>query len=112
MVLANVAVSGQASAAGAFDGRWLVVAVTESGPCDASATYALRIEDGQVSFAGRGDYDVTGEVDASGAVSVVINTGSKSARATGRLSADVGDGRWRGSSASLSCSGSWQAIRG
>jgi outer membrane protein assembly factor BamB len=93
-----------------FDGTWSVLIVTDAGNCDRAYRYALRIQNGRVSY-NDSSFDISGRVDARGHVHVSVNYGQQHASGTGQLSADHGQGRWSGSSSTSQCSGHWEAER-
>jgi hypothetical protein len=92
-----------------FDGAWSVLIVTEKGTCDRAYRYPVRISNGSVGYAGQASFDVSGNVGASGAVTVTVSKGNQRARGSGHLSATGGSGRWVAGSGE--CSGSWTAER-
>jgi len=93
-----------------FDGPWNV-SVRSGSKCEASAHYALRVENGKVRYDG-GDATISGRVDGSGFVRVSIHQSSgHGASGSGHLSASRGSGTWRGRRAAILCSGSWEAQR-
>jgi hypothetical protein len=100
------------NAASGYDGSWLVIIVTRNGPCDASSTYPMRIEDGRVRYVGKGGFSISGQVDETGNVSVTISISDRRATANGRLASGAGAGRWNGGNGSVVCGGEWKAIRG
>jgi hypothetical protein len=93
-----------------FDGNWSVSIVTDSGTCDRGYRYALRIRDGRIYY-DNPSFNVSGQVNARGYVSVTVGAGSQQAVGTGRLSRDYGEGTWSGQSPSDRCSGHWEAER-
>lgn len=95
------------AAAASFDGRWSVLIVTERGNCDRAYRYPLRIENDNVLYAGRNNFNVSGRVQPSGAVSVNVSSGNRGARGIGRLHGKYGVGTWQAMSGE--CSGRWQA---
>ena len=109
---AGILAMGHASTALAepkkFNGTWNVHLVTESGICDSSYSYAVAIQDGQVSLASGGAGSVNGRVGPDGTVGLSVSNGTASGAASGRLSTRSGSGTWK--VASL-CSGSWTAQR-
>lgn len=94
-----------------YDGRWMVVIRSVSGPCVSSGGYALSIRNGAVSYAGILPIDVRGRVDRLGRVMVDLSGGSERAHAAGRLFKTAGTGTWRGRSRQRACSGKWWAQR-
>jgi hypothetical protein len=93
-----------------FDGNWSVSIITDSGTCDRGYRYALRILDGRIYY-DNPNFNVSGQVNARGYVSVRVGAGSQQAVGTGRLSRDYGEGTWIGRSATDQCSGRWEAER-
>jgi hypothetical protein len=90
-----------------FDGVWSVSLVTTRGDCIASYRYPIQISNGIVANGGALAIDVRGKVAADGAVTVLVSHGDQRAAGSGRLSATIGSGSWRGAG----CSGSWTAER-
>jgi len=91
-----------------YDGLWSVSIVTEKGDCDRGYRYPIRIQNGSLANAGSATaITINGKVQPTGAITVVVNAGSKSASGSGRLSGDLGEGHWSGGE----CSGSWTAER-
>jgi len=108
-ITAGVAVSA-ASYAGApppYDGAWSVSIVTEKGDCDRGYRYPVRITNGVLGNGGSDPFTITGRVAPSGAITVTVSHGDKSATGKGRLAGDSGEGFWQGGS----CSGTWSAER-
>lgn len=94
-----------------FDGNWSVLIITQSGDCDRAYRYGVRIQGGQVSYAGDASVSFSGTVSNDGRVSVNVRAGSQSASGSGRLSGNSGGGTWSGSSPNNRCSGTWEAER-
>jgi hypothetical protein len=92
-----------------LDGNWSVLIVTEQGTCDRAYRYPVRISNGSVGYAGEASFNVSGNVGANGAVTVMVSKGNQSAKGTGQLSGNGGAGRWTAGSGE--CSGSWTAER-
>lgn len=90
-----------------FDGRWSVLIVTEQGTCDRAYRYPLIIENGNVLYGGRKNFDVSGQVESNGAVIVSVRQGDMGAQGTGRLSGKYGRGTWVAPQGG--CSGRWEA---
>ena len=92
----------------AYDGLWSVSIITEKGDCDRGYRYPIRIQNGALANAGSVTaITINGKVQPTGAITVVVSAGSKSASGSGRLSGDLGEGHWAGGE----CSGSWTAER-
>jgi hypothetical protein len=107
---ALVAVSAfTATAAGAprYDGMWSVSIVTEKGDCDRGYRYPIRIANGAVVNGGSDPFTISGKVAPSGAITVTVSSGSKSATGSGHLAGNSGEGLWHGGA----CSGTWTAER-
>jgi hypothetical protein len=100
-----------ASARTPFDGKWSVLIVTKSGPCDAAYRYGLSVRDGQVFYEGSASVNVSGRVSGNGAVSVRVSAGSQGANGSGRLGKSTGSGNWKGVGSMGSCTGIWSAER-
>jgi hypothetical protein len=98
-------------AGAAFDGTWKVTIITQSGNCDPAYSYPLKVADGRISYAGDGSFEISGNVGASGGVTVAIARGDQKASASGKLTATSGSGHWSGKSSSTSCTGRWEAVR-
>ena len=90
-----------------YDGLWSVSIVTEKGDCDRGYRYPIRIANGTLVNAGDTMFTIAGSVATSGAITVTVSAGGKSANGSGRLAGDTGGGRWSGGS----CSGTWSAER-
>jgi hypothetical protein len=90
-----------------YDGLWSVSIVTEKGDCDRGYRYPIRISNGVLANAGDSVFTVTGRVGGTGAITVTVSGGGKSASGSGRLAGNMGTGSWAGGS----CSGSWTAER-
>lgn len=90
-----------------YDGLWSVSIVTEEGDCDRGYRYPVRISNGALTNAGGNPFTISGKVVPTGAITVTVSAGGKSATGTGRLSGDAGEGSWSGGA----CSGSWTAER-
>jgi hypothetical protein len=108
--LASSAVLAQtetASLAQKFDGKWSVLIVTEQGNCDRAYRYPLLIQNGNVLYGGKKNFNVSGQVQPSGAVVVSVTQGNQGALGTGQLSGKYGSGKWQAPAGG--CSGRWQA---
>jgi hypothetical protein len=90
-----------------YDGLWSVSIVTEKGDCDRGYRYPVRISNGTLANAGDSVFTITGRVGGTGAITVTVSAGGKSATGSGRLAGNLGVGSWTGGS----CSGSWTAER-
>ena len=90
-----------------YDGLWSVSVVTEKGDCDRGYRYPVRISNGLLANAGDAVFTITGRVGGTGAITVTVSGGGRSATGSGRLAGNLGTGSWTGGS----CSGSWTAER-
>lgn len=90
-----------------YDGLWSVLVMTQKGDCDPGYRYPIRIENGQLVNAGDNAFTITGNVGQTGAITVTVSAGGKSATGIGKLAGDQGGGMWSGGA----CSGSWTAER-
>jgi hypothetical protein len=94
----------------AFDGIWSVEVITQHGDCNPTFRYPLRIWYGRVFKADTDpNYQVAGAVASSGAISVAVTGGGRTARGTGRMSRNDGGGVWQ--TDTRTCSGIWTAKR-
>lgn len=117
LIVAELVLAGPASAAprrgpvpDRFDGLWNVQIVTESGSCDRSYRYPVRIEHGRARFVGLA-FAVQGGVAPNGTLRGAVSNGIATADVSGRLRPDgSGTGRWVASGA-LDCRGRWSAER-
>jgi hypothetical protein len=100
-----------ASARTPYDGKWSVLIVTRSGPCDQAYRYGLSIRDGAVFYEGSASVNVAGRVKNNGFVDVRVSAGSQGADGTGRLGKTYGEGKWRGIGSMGTCVGTWTAER-
>lgn len=107
-VLASAIIASTASfAVPRYDGLWSVSIVTEKGDCDRGYRYPIRISNGLLANAGNSVFTITGKVVGTGAITVTVSGGGRSAIGSGRLAGNMGGGSWIGGS----CSGSWTAER-
>jgi hypothetical protein len=90
-----------------YDGTWSVLVMTKKGDCDPGYRYPIHIANGQLANAGDSAFTITGKVAETGAITVTVSAGGKSATGFGHLAGNEGGGLWNGGS----CSGSWTAER-
>jgi hypothetical protein len=90
-----------------YDGMWSVSIVTEKGDCDRGYRYPIRIANGLLVNGGNDPFTISGKVAPSGAITVTVSSGSKSATGSGHLAGNSGEGLWHGGA----CSGTWTAER-
>lgn len=95
------------AAAPRYDGVWSVSIVTEKGDCDRGYRYPIRIANGVLANGGNDPFTISGKVAPSGAITVIVSHGDKSATGSGRLAGNAGEGFWQGGA----CSGTWTAER-
>jgi hypothetical protein len=96
---------------GSFDGDWSVLIVTESGGCDRSYRYGLRITNGNVTSDAVSGATLQGQVAPNGNVRVNISAGGQYAQGQGRLQPNIGTGTWSGQGTVGTCAGTWLAQR-
>jgi hypothetical protein len=107
MVASAIIASSASFALPRYDGLWSVSIVTEKGDCDRGYRYPIRISNGLLANAGDSVFTITGKVGGTGAITVTVSGGGRSATGSGRLAGNAGMGSWMGGS----CSGSWTAER-
>jgi len=107
MVASAIIASSASFALPRYDGLWSVSIVTEKGECDRGYRYPIRISNGLLANAGDSVFTITGKVGGTGAITVTVSGGGRSATGSGRLAGNAGTGSWMGGS----CSGSWTAER-
>jgi hypothetical protein len=107
MVASAIIASTASFAVPRYDGLWSVSIVTEKGDCDRGYRYPIRISNGTLANAGDTVFTITGKVGGTGAITVTVSGGGKSATGSGRLAGNMGVGSWIGGA----CSGSWTAER-
>ena len=90
-----------------YDGEWSVSIITQKGDCDPGYRYPIRISNGALVNAGNSPFNISGKVAQTGAITVTVSAGGKSANGSGRLAGNGGGGLWTGGQ----CSGSWTAER-
>ena len=76
LALACVGVASPAFARTIFDGDWSVLIVSNGGACDPAYRYGVQIADGTVINDGSSAATVQGQVTATGAVKVIVRSGS------------------------------------
>lgn len=97
-----------ASAAQPFDGAWDVDVATQKGSC---GTYSseLVIREGRIGTPPGMLISGSGNVSRAGRIVVEFAAGSSSIKASGQARRSAAQGRWL--APTLSCSGTWQAVR-
>lgn len=90
-----------------YDGTWSVLVMTKKGDCDPGYRYPIRISNGKLVNAGDSAFTISGKVAETGAITVTVSAGGKSATGIGHLAGNGGGGMWSGGA----CSGSWTAER-
>lgn len=110
VMLSVISLAPEAWAASPYDGYWSVVIQTLRGACEPAYRSAVFIRDGVVS-GGDGVAQLYGRVNRRGRVSVVVRSGTQTARGTGRLGRRSGGGSWSGVGTAGRCSGRWAASR-
>jgi len=97
----------QSFAVPSYDGSWSVLVMTQKGTCDPAYRYPVRISNGHLVNAGDNAFTITGAVQPTGAITVTVSAGGKSASGSGKLAGNEGAGMWTGGA----CSGTWTAER-
>src|SRR4051812_19944154 len=109
--LAMTTSPAEAQAGTSFDGSWSVSIRSSVSRCESAGPYAIRVENGRVSFDGSGA-TVSGQVNTHGYIHVSIRQhGGHGATGSGQLSGTRGGGTWRGQLSAIVCSGHWEAQR-
>jgi hypothetical protein len=99
-----VALAAPAIAAQRYDGDWRVNVKSRSGGTSCMATtVSLRVEEGNVKYAGLFSGLVSGRVDDRGR----LHASMAKVRVSGRLNEATGSGAWK----SPNCAGTWNATR-
>jgi len=109
-VICAAAAPDMATARTVYDGSWSVLIVTERGGCDRAYRYGVQIRNGLVVYDG-GMVNFSGRVAPNGAVRVSVSAAQGRAVGQGRLSRNVGQGRWSGQNSTGACTGYWTAER-
>ena len=104
---AGILISSTSFAGPSYDGVWSVLVHTEKGDCDPGYRYPIRIANGHLVNAGDSAFTISGAVAPTGAITVTVAAGGKSASGSGHLAGAEGGGSWSGGA----CSGSWTAER-
>ena len=92
-ILANATVTSTASLAlPRYDGLWSVSIVTEKGDCDRGYRYPVRISSGTLANGGDSVFTISGRVGGSGAITVTLSAGGRSATGSGRARRQYGRG--------------------
>jgi hypothetical protein len=108
LVAASLSLAASATnAAPRYDGEWSVSIVTEKGDCDRGYRYPIHITNGTLANGGSDPFTISGRVTPTGAITVTVSHGAKSATGSGRVAGDSGEGLWTGGA----CSGTWTAER-
>src|SRR4051812_7788882 len=94
--LAMTASQAAAQARTSFDGSWSVSIRSSVSRCESAGQYAIRVENGRVSFDGSGA-TVSRQVNTHGYIHISIRQhGGHGATGSGQLSGARGGGTWRG----------------
>ncbi len=107
---ALLAATSTAEAQQTFNGNWSVEVVTEQGACDRAYRFPVVIENGRVRYGGREGINISGTVNARGAIRSSIAADGLRANVAGRLSGRFGSGTWT-LAGNRSCAGTWNAER-
>src|SRR5258708_39593488 len=90
LALAALGIATAASAASAqgtkgFDGKWSVVIMTTKGDCARAYRYPVAINGTSLVNAGDAAFDISGNIQRNGAITVKRSYGAKSAMGSRRL---------------------------
>lgn len=91
------------------DGIYAVSVTTKHGSCHENFHGKVSIAGGRVSSPSHTGLKISGEVSRYGAVRLTLKHLWHAATATGKLAKGSGTGTWH--SPSMSCTGSWRALR-
>jgi len=106
-LLLTLLIAGAAGAAGRFDGEWDVGIVVESGDCDSGYLLPIKVSNGAVSYNGQISTTAKGTISDAGKVDVKFVHDKDEVTASGQISGTLGRGKW--TSATLHCTGRWEA---
>lgn len=95
--------------AASHDGIYAVRIVTERGACEKAYFWTIAISGGRVQSAGDTPMEATGEINRNGVVNFAFRGFNEVAHVSGRVKGRKGSGTWN--SPTLSCAGTWLAIR-
>jgi hypothetical protein len=111
--LTSLVVAGKPTAAFAaeHDGQWTVRVITEQGGCDRTASYDVKVTDGQIIYSSYTSVSLSGKISPQGEVVVSLRHHDDTASGSGRLTERTGAGGWRGTGKFSTCSGRWEARR-
>ncbi|MDB5553475.1 MAG: hypothetical protein JWL86_3459 [Rhizobium sp.] len=93
----------------AYDGSWNLTFVTQTGTCDPTYNFTIKVSNGVVSHPNLVKFK--GHVGKSGSVHASVTVHDKFASGNGRFFGTSGHGRWNGRAGSARCSGYWDAQR-
>ncbi len=105
----NAAHKTRAAALGRHDGVYAVDIFTEQGACDKVYHWTITVAAGRVSSPADGFMQASGQIYASGLVSLAFRRDDQVANVAGKVKGKTGSGTW--SSSTLQCAGSWSAVR-
>jgi hypothetical protein len=91
------------------DGIYAVRIATERGACEKFYFWTIAISGGRVRSAGDTPMEATGEINRHGIVNFAFRGFNEVAHVFGRVKGRKGSGTW--TSPTLSCAGTWHAIR-
>ena len=101
--------SSQPPALGAHDGVYAVDIFTQHGGCDKVYHWTITVLGGHISSAADSFMKASGEITASGNVSIAFRRDNHVAAVGGQVREKTGWGTW--SSSTLQCAGTWSAVR-
>lgn len=91
------------------DGRWSIRVTGQSDKCEQDLRLSIRVDDGEVEYAGWFNVDASGEISDAGNVNVRVAFREDVVNVRGAVAGDVARGGWV--SPTLGCSGTWEGTR-
>jgi hypothetical protein len=91
------------------DGVYVIDITTRQGSCEKAYRWMISVSGGRVRSARDAPLAASGQINQRGIVDLAFEGFGQHATAKGRLGRGEGSGTW--SSATMQCSGSWQANR-
>lgn len=99
----------QSTAGETHDGVYAVDIFTKQGGCDKVYHWTISVFGGHISSPPDGLMKASGEISASGVVSIAFRRDNHLATVAGQVREKAGWGTW--SSSTLQCAGTWNAVR-
>jgi hypothetical protein len=108
-ISAATAATQSAAAGEMHDGVYSVDIFTKQGACDKVYHWTISVFGGHISSPPDGLMKASGEISASGVVSIAFRRDNHVATVAGQVKEKAGWGTW--SSSTLQCAGTWNAVR-